>query len=76
MPYYRVEFTVTPNSSVLSSGSLATVMVQVRWPCISNFGTRSGWRPRRGSQTGSITSSDVFVDNTATYFGIIIQNNR
>lgn len=76
LPYYRVEVTLTPNSQIVQGASLATVLVNVRWPCISNLGTRSGWRPRRGAPTGPLTSSDVFLDNTATYFGIIIQNNR
>jgi hypothetical protein len=76
LPYYRVEVTLTPNSQIAQGASIATVLINVRWPCISNLGTRSGWRPRRGAPTGPITSSDVFLDNSSAYFGIIIQNNR
>ncbi|GEM_PF-2732897 len=76
LPYYRVEFTITPNDQIVQGTNIATILVNVRWPCISNLGTRSGWRPRRGSPTGAITPSDVFTDNTSTYFGIIIQNNK
>jgi type II secretory pathway pseudopilin PulG len=75
-PYYRVEFTFTNNSSLVPGASVTTVTVNVRWPCIRNPGSLSGWRPRRGGPTGPTTITDVFIDNTVTYFGIIIQNNK